>query len=116
MARCSLAALASPLASSGFLAFLVRCVPAPRWLWRLPVAWRSSSPTTFYPCELSRSSPDALCVCRRLLEGPEEATPSLRRLAWQARKFNGPPPLEPRPTLDSAPQYRLRFFEHRPRG
>src|SRR5229473_8284647 len=86
-----------------------RCV-LPGWLslrchiasmdWRLPVALGPSSPTTFYPCGLQRPSPDALCVFRPLLEGPEEATPSIRRLAWQARKFNGPPPPVPRPKLD----------------
>jgi len=38
MARLSLTWVASPLAYSVFLAFLVRWVTSPRWLWRLPVA------------------------------------------------------------------------------
>jgi len=83
---------ANPLAWSSFLAFMTRCVPLPRlaggFLWR----WDPSSPTTFSPCGLSRPSPDSLCVCRREPEGPEEATPSIRRLAWQARIFLGSPP------------------------
>jgi len=29
-------------------------------------------------------SPDSVCVCRREPEGPEEATPSIRRRATQA--------------------------------
>src|SRR5215510_6247157 len=73
--------------------------------WRLPVAWGPSSPTTCSPCGLQRPSPDALCVLRRLLAGPEEVTPSLRRLAWQARKCNGPPPPAPRPKREAAPHY-----------
>ena len=55
------------------------------FLWR----WDLSSPTTFYPCGFKRPSPDSLCVFRREPEGPEEATPSIRRLASQARKFTG---------------------------
>src|SRR5918998_1841706 len=50
------------------------------------------SPTTFYPCGLSRPSPDSLCVFRREPEGPQEATPSMRRLAEQARQLRGSPP------------------------
>src|SRR5262245_34442087 len=37
--------------------------------WRLPLALRPTSPTSFYPCGLERPSPDALCVFRRQLEG-----------------------------------------------
>src|SRR5712691_6391886 len=44
---------------------------------------------TFYPCDHSRPSPDALCVLRRRLEGADEVTPSVRRLAAQARTFHG---------------------------
>ena len=78
--------------------------------WRLPLAWGPSSPTTCSPCGLQRPSPDALCVFRRRVEGPEEATPSLRRRAEQARKCHGPPPPAPRPKRDSAPPYRLRLL------
>ena len=84
--------------------------------WRLPVALGPSSPTTFYPCGLQRPSPDALCVFRRQREGPEEATPSIRRLASQARNLLGPPPPAPRPRRDAASTKRLSLFEHRPRG
>ena len=35
---------------------------------------------------------DSFCVCRREPEGPEEATPSLRRRATQAQNFRGSPP------------------------
>jgi hypothetical protein len=77
------------------------------FLWR----WDLASPTTFYPCGSKHPSPDALCVFGRKLEGLSEATPSLRRLAWQARQCNGPPPPAPRPKPDAAPHYRLRFFE-----
>ena len=80
-----------------------------RWRWDLP------SPTTFYPCGLPRPSPDALCVCRRLVEGLEEATPSMRRRAAQARIFRGSPPPAPKPRRDTALLKRLPFFEHRPR-
>src|SRR5215471_17760170 len=83
--------------------------------WRLPVALGPSSPTTFYPCGLQRPSPDALCVLRRLLEGPEEATPSIRRLASQARNFRGSPLPAPKPRRDAASPTRLPLFEHRPR-
>src|SRR6185436_3739241 len=82
------------------------------FLWR----WDLSSPTTFYPCELSRPSPDSLCVFRRELEGPEEATPSIRRRATQARNLLGSPPPAPRPRRDAASTKRLPLFEHRPRG
>jgi len=58
--------------------------------------WDLTSPTTCYPCGLRRPSPEALCAFRRQLEGPEEATPSLRRLASQARTFPGSPPPAPR--------------------
>jgi hypothetical protein len=37
--------------------------------WRLPLALRPASPTSFYPCGLEHPSPDALCVFRRQLEG-----------------------------------------------
>ena len=75
-----------------------------------------SSPTTFYPCGLQRPSPDSLCVFRRPLEGPEEATPSIRRRAAQARNFTGSPPQAPRPRCDTASPTLLSLFEHRPRG
>jgi hypothetical protein len=76
--------------------------------------WRCdrSSPTTFYPCELSRPSPDALCVFRRPLEGPEEATPSLRRRAAQARNFPGSPPPASKPQCDTASPKRFPLLEH----
>src|SRR3989442_9111819 len=96
--------MASPLPYGVVLVFLVRCVTSPRWLWRLPVALGPSSPTTFYPCELLRPSPDALCVFRRQPEGPEEATPSIRRRAAQARNFPGSPPPAPRPRRDTSPR------------
>src|SRR5262245_45240330 len=48
--------------------------------------WDVASPTTFYPCGCKHPSPDSLCVFRREPEGPEEATPSIRRRASQARK------------------------------
>src|SRR6266851_648670 len=98
-----------------------RCV-LPGWLslrchmasigWRLPVALGPSSPTTFYPCGLQRPSPDALCVFRRPLEGPEEATPSLRRRAAQARNFHGSPPPASKPQCDTASPKRLPLLEH----
>ena len=69
------------------------------------------SPTTFYPCGLSRPSPDALCVFRRQPEGLQEATPSIRRLLGKARKNNGPPPPAPRPQPDSPSTDRSRRFE-----
>src|SRR5437879_2337447 len=80
--------------------------------------WRGdlSSPTTFYPCGLSRPSPDSLCVFRREPEGPEEATPSIRRRAWQARIFLGSPPPAPRPRRDTSSPTRLPRFDHLPRG
>src|SRR5262252_5821759 len=37
--------------------------------WRLPLALRPASPTTFSPCGLAHPSPDAFCVLRRQLEG-----------------------------------------------
>jgi len=37
--------------------------------WRLPLALRPASPTSFSPCGLAHPSPDALCVLRRQLEG-----------------------------------------------
>ena len=49
-------------------------------------------------------------------EGPEEATPSIRRRAGQARIFRGSPPPAPRPRLDAASPKRLPLFEHRSRG
>ncbi len=78
--------------------------------------WDVASPTTFYPCGCNHPSPDSLCVFRREPEGPEEATPSIRRRASQARKFNGPPPPAPRPRRDTASAKRLSCFEHRSRG
>jgi hypothetical protein len=75
-----------------------------------------SSPTTFYPCGLSRPSPDSLCVFRREPKGPEEATPSKRRLAWQARNLLGSPPPAPSPRCDTASPKRLPLFEHCPCG
>src|SRR6267143_4625331 len=89
------------------LACLARCVTSPRAVWWLPVALGPSSPTTFYPCELSRPSPDSLCVFRRPLEGPEEATPSIRRRAAQARNFHGSPPPASQPQCDTASPKRL---------
>jgi hypothetical protein len=77
-------------------------VTSPRSVWRLPLALRSVSPTTFYPCGLPRPSPDSLCVFRRLLEGLEEATPSIQRLAAQARNFRGSPLPAPQPRRDAA--------------
>jgi hypothetical protein len=108
--------LASPLTYGVVLACLARCVTAPRAVWRLPVALGPSSPTTFYPCGFRRPSPNTLCVFRRLLEGPKEATPSIRRRAAQARNLLGPPPPAPRPRRDAASTKRLSLFEHRPRG
>src|SRR5258708_35218755 len=90
--------LASPLAYGFVLAFLARCVTAPREVWRLPVALGPSSPTTFSPCGLSRPSPDALCVFRRERQALSQATPSKRRLALQARTLLGPPPPSPSPS------------------
>jgi hypothetical protein len=78
--------------------------------------WDVASPTTFYPCGCTHPSPDSLCVFRREPEGPEEAPPSRRRRAAQARKFNGPPPPAPRPRRDAASAKRLYLFEHRSRG
>jgi hypothetical protein len=86
----------------------------PRAGWRLPVALRPSSPTTFYPCGLQRPSPNTLCVLRHLLEGPAEATPPMRRRAVQARNFRGSPPPAPQPRRDAAASKRLSLFEHRP--
>src|SRR6266446_5389666 len=95
----------------------LRCaVTSPRSVWRLPLAWRSMSPTTCSPCGFKCPSPDALCVLRRLWEGPEEATPSLRRRAWQARQLLGSPPPAPRPWCDAASVKRLYLFAHRSRG
>jgi hypothetical protein len=61
-------------------------------------------------------SPDAFCVCRREPESPEEATPSIRRRATQARNLLGSPPPAPKPRRDTASPKRLPLFEHRPRG
>jgi hypothetical protein len=61
-------------------------------------------------------SPDSFCVCRREPESPEEATPSIRRRATQARNLLGSPPPAPRPRRDAASTKRLPLFEHRPRG
>jgi hypothetical protein len=108
--------LASPLPYGFGLACLARCVTSPRVVWPLPVALGASSPTTFYPCGRQRPSPNTLCVFRRLLEGPEEATPSIRRRAAQARIFLGSPPPALRPRRDTASPQCLPFFEHRPRG
>jgi hypothetical protein len=83
--------------------------PAGGFLWR----GDPSSPTTFYPCGLLGPSPDSLCVFRRELESLEEATPSIRRLAWQARNSNGLPPPAPQPKCDSASTKGLCLFEHR---
>ena len=99
--------LASPLTSGVVLACLARCVTAPRVVWRLPVALGPSSPTTFYPCGFRRPSPNTLCVFRRLLEGPEETTPPIRRRATQARNFLGSPPPALRPRRDTASPQRL---------
>jgi hypothetical protein len=79
------------------------------FLWR----WDLTSPTTFYPCGLRHPSPDALCALRRQLEGPEEATPSLRRLASQARNVPGSPPPAPRSRCDVASKKRLCRFAYR---
>src|SRR5712692_6148276 len=108
--------LASPRAYGFVLAFLARCVTAPRAVWRLPVALGPLSPTTFYPCGLSRPSPDSLCVFRREREVLSEATPSKRRRALQARNFLGSPPPASRPRRDTAAPKRLPLFEHRPLG
>src|SRR5712691_3683855 len=108
--------MASSLPYGVCLACLARCVTSPRWLWRLPVALGPSSPTTFYPCGLGCPSPDSLCVFRRELEVLSEATPSIRRLASQARNFPGSPPPAPRPRRDTASTKRLPLFEHRPCG
>jgi hypothetical protein len=80
--------------------------------------WRGElvSPTTFYPCERGRPSPDSLYVCRREQEDPEETTPSVRRLALQARNFHGSPPPATKPMCDAASLERLTLFEHRPLG
>src|SRR4030095_7020687 len=61
-------------------------------------------------------SPHALCFCRREPESPEEATPSIRRRATQARNLLGSPPPAPKPKRDTASPKRLPLFEHRPRG
>jgi hypothetical protein len=61
-------------------------------------------------------SPDSFCVCRREPEGPEEATPSIRRRATQAQNLLGSPPPAPRPRRDAASAKRLPLFEHRSRG
>ena len=65
---------------------------------------------------VSPPSPDSPCVLRREPEGPEEATPSKRRRAWQTRIFRGSPPPAPRPRRDTASVKHLHFFEHRSRG
>ena len=85
------------------------------WL-AVSVALGPSSPTTFYPCGLQRPSPDALCAFRRQREGPEEATPSIRRRASKARNLLGAAPPAPRPRRDAASTKRLSLFEHRPAG
>src|SRR6266699_3372381 len=96
--------------------WLLCCVVTwPRLVWRLPSALRLMSPTTFYPCGFRRPSPNALCVFRRLLEGPKEATPSIRRRAAQARIFRGSPLPAPQPGRHAALPMRLPRFEHRPR-
>jgi hypothetical protein len=91
-------------------------VAPPRLDWLAASRWRGDqvSPTTFYPCEPWRSSPDALYVYRHEQEDPEEATPSLRRRAAQARNFNGSPPPVLRPRRNTASPQRLPLFEHRP--
>ena len=72
----------------------------PRLVWRLPLALRSMSPTTFYPCGFRPPSPNALCVFRRLLEGPEETTPPIRRQSAGPEISGSPPPAPiPRVTL-----------------
>src|SRR5439155_10668807 len=50
------------LADVFFLAGFPCAVTSPRSVWRLPLAWSSVSPTTFYPCGHKRPSPDSLCV------------------------------------------------------
>ena len=60
-------------------------------------------------------SPNAFCVCRREPEGPEAATPSIRRRAMQAQNFRGSPPPVPRPRRATAAVKHLHFFEHRSR-
>ena len=84
--------------------------------WRLPLALRPASPTTFYPCGLAHPAPNALCVCRRALEGLSEATPSIRRRAMQARNLRGSPPPAPRPRCDAASPKRLPLLEPCPFG
>src|SRR5712691_4118304 len=117
MAHFSATVVDSLSCRGGLPGWLLCCVVTwPRLVWRLPSALRLMSPTTFYPCGFRRPSPNALCVFRRLLEGPKEATPSLRRRAAQARIFRGSPPPALRPRRDTASPQCLPFFEHRPRG
>jgi len=98
--------------------FHIRCVLSPSLdqAGGFPWRWDRSSPTTFYPCGRERPSPDSLCVCRREWEGLWEATPSIRRLAEQARKFNGPPPPASRPRCDAASPTRYASLRTAPSG
>jgi len=60
--------------------------------WRLPLALRPASSTSFYPCGLEL--PVTRCFMRLSTTAgrPEEATPSTRRLAEQALHDHGLPP------------------------
>src|SRR5688572_31141768 len=70
----------------------MRLVTQPRASWRLPWAWRPHVSNDLLSVRALRPSPDSPYVFRREPEGPEEATPSMRRLAEQARKLLGSPP------------------------
>ena len=97
---------------SSWAVHLMLPVTRPRLGWRLPLplrpivsndllSVRAPAPVTQFSMRLSTES-----------EGPEEATPSIRRLAVQARKFIGSPPPAPRPRCDFASKTRLPLFEH----
>src|SRR5262245_40589606 len=87
-------------------------VTRPRLGWRLPLPLRPIVSNDL----LSVRAPAPVTRCSLRLstesEGPEEVTPSIRRLAVQARKFIGSPPPAPRPRYDFASKTRLPLFEH----
>src|SRR4029453_3267448 len=88
----------------------------PRAGWRLPLALGPSVSNDLLSVRVQ--APVTRCALRLLtpVEGPEEATPSIRRRAAQARNFRGSPPPPPQPRCDTAWPTRLPLFEHRPRG
>ena len=99
---------------SALALYPMRPVTCPRLSWRLPLLWRSTVSNELLSVQTLTSVTRFSMHLTTRVESLEETTPSVGRLASQARDLHGSPPPAPKPKWDATSLERLALFEHRP--